>query len=39
MDAFISVSAGTLPAEEFFAPENVSRILGAVRDRGGACVL
>lgn len=39
MDAFISVSAGTLPAEVFFAPDNVSRILEAVRDRGDACVL
>jgi flavin-dependent dehydrogenase len=29
-NAFISVSAGTLPAEEFFAPENASRMLEAV---------
>ncbi|HET6868868.1 MAG TPA: NAD(P)/FAD-dependent oxidoreductase [Solirubrobacteraceae bacterium] len=29
-NAFISVTAGTLPAGEFFAPENVSRMLGAV---------
>jgi flavin-dependent dehydrogenase len=30
MDAFFSVQAATLPAEEFFAPENLSRMLGAV---------
>ena len=30
MDAFISVTAGTLPAEQFFAPENASRMLRAV---------
>jgi len=28
-DAFISVQAATLPAPEFFAPENVGRIVGA----------
>jgi hypothetical protein len=30
MNAFTSATAGTLSAEEFFAPENVSRMLGAV---------
>jgi 2-polyprenyl-6-methoxyphenol hydroxylase-like FAD-dependent oxidoreductase len=30
MDAFISVQAATLPAPEFFAPENVGRIMSAV---------
>jgi flavin-dependent dehydrogenase len=30
MNAFFSVQAATLPAEEFFDPENVSRMLGAV---------
>jgi flavin-dependent dehydrogenase len=29
MDDFVSVMAGTLPAPEFFAPENVGRIMGA----------
>jgi hypothetical protein len=28
MDQFISVQAATLPAPEFFAPENVERIMG-----------
>jgi flavin-dependent dehydrogenase len=28
-DAFISVQANTLPAPEFFAPENVGKIMGA----------
>jgi 2-polyprenyl-6-methoxyphenol hydroxylase-like FAD-dependent oxidoreductase len=28
MDGFVSVQAATLPAPEFFAPENVGRILG-----------
>jgi hypothetical protein len=27
MDEFVSVQAATLPAPEFFAPENVGRIL------------
>ncbi len=27
MDGFISVQASTLPAPEFFAPENVGRIM------------
>ena len=31
MDGFVSVQAATLPAPEFFAPENVGRIMG----RGG----
>lgn len=30
MDQFVSVQAGTKPIPEFFAPENVGRILGAV---------
>lgn len=30
MDAFVSVQASTLPAPDFFAPENVGRILAAV---------
>jgi 2-polyprenyl-6-methoxyphenol hydroxylase-like FAD-dependent oxidoreductase len=29
MDGFVSVQANTLPAPEFFAPENVGRIMGA----------
>jgi 2-polyprenyl-6-methoxyphenol hydroxylase-like FAD-dependent oxidoreductase len=29
MADFVSVQAGTLPVQEFFAPENVGRILGA----------
>ena len=28
MDDFVSVMAGTLPAPEFFAPDNVGRIMG-----------
>jgi hypothetical protein len=27
MDGFISVQAATLPAPEFFAPENVGRLM------------
>ena len=27
MDGFVSVMAGTLPAPEFFAPENAGRII------------
>ena len=27
MDDFVSVMAGTLPAPEFFAPENAGRIM------------
>jgi hypothetical protein len=27
MDAFVSVQAATLPAPEFFAPDNVGRIM------------
>jgi flavin-dependent dehydrogenase len=30
INAFISINAATLPAEEFFASENVNRMLGAV---------
>ncbi len=30
LDDFVSVQAGTLPAPEFFAPENLARIMGAV---------
>ena len=33
MDGFVSVIAGTLPAPEFFSPENVQRISGAGGDR------
>ena len=33
MDGFVSVMAGTLPAPEFFAPENVGRIMA----EAGAC--
>jgi 2-polyprenyl-6-methoxyphenol hydroxylase-like FAD-dependent oxidoreductase len=29
MDAFVSVQAATLPAPEFFAPENIGRIMSA----------
>jgi 2-polyprenyl-6-methoxyphenol hydroxylase-like FAD-dependent oxidoreductase len=29
MDAFVSVQANTLPAPEFFAPDNLGRIMGA----------
>ena len=29
MDGFISVEASTLPAPEFFAPENVGKIMAA----------
>ena len=29
MDDFVSVQAGTLPIPQFFAPENVARIMGA----------
>ena len=29
MDGFVSVMAGTLPAPEFFAPENAGRIMAA----------
>jgi hypothetical protein len=29
MDDFVSVQAATLPAPEFFAPENVGRIMGS----------
>jgi 2-polyprenyl-6-methoxyphenol hydroxylase-like FAD-dependent oxidoreductase len=32
MDAFISVQAATLPAPEFFAPENVGRIMGGTEN-------
>lgn len=28
IDAFVSVMAGTMPAPEFFAPDNVARIMG-----------
>jgi 2-polyprenyl-6-methoxyphenol hydroxylase-like FAD-dependent oxidoreductase len=33
MDAFVSVQASTLSAPEFFAPENVERIMQAGRER------
>jgi flavin-dependent dehydrogenase len=33
MDAFVSVQAATLPAPEFFAPENVGRIMAAAGAR------
>ena len=29
MDAFVSVTAGTLSPVEFFDPENIGRIIGA----------
>ena len=29
MDDFVSVMAGTLPVPEFFAPENIGRIMAA----------
>jgi hypothetical protein len=29
MDGFLSVIAGTVPVPEFFAPENVGRIMAA----------
>ena len=32
MDDFVSVMAGTLPAPEFFAPENIGRIMAAQSD-------
>ncbi|HEY1275862.1 MAG TPA: NAD(P)/FAD-dependent oxidoreductase [Thermoleophilaceae bacterium] len=31
MDGFVSVMAGTLPAPEFFAPENAGRIMAAAK--------
>jgi hypothetical protein len=31
MDGFVSVQANTLPAPEFFAPENVGRIMAEAR--------
>ena len=31
MDAFVSVQAATLAAPEFFAPENVGKIIAAGR--------
>jgi 2-polyprenyl-6-methoxyphenol hydroxylase-like FAD-dependent oxidoreductase len=31
MDAFVSVQANTMPAPEFFAPENLAQIMGAAR--------
>jgi len=34
-DAFISVQAATLPAPEFFAPENVGKIMGAAGAAAG----
>jgi flavin-dependent dehydrogenase len=33
MDGFVSVQAATLPAPEFFAPENVGRIMGVQESR------
>jgi flavin-dependent dehydrogenase len=35
-DDFVSVTAGTLPVQEFLAPENVARILGEAEARTGA---
>jgi 2-polyprenyl-6-methoxyphenol hydroxylase-like FAD-dependent oxidoreductase len=32
MDAFVSVQASTLPAPEFFAPENVGRMMAEAKD-------
>ncbi|MGH9177864.1 MAG: NAD(P)/FAD-dependent oxidoreductase [Acidimicrobiales bacterium] len=32
MDEFVSVQAGTLPIPQFFAPENVARIMGSGRE-------
>ena len=32
MDAFVSVQASTLPAPEFFDPENVGRLMAAAKD-------
>jgi 2-polyprenyl-6-methoxyphenol hydroxylase-like FAD-dependent oxidoreductase len=34
MDAFVSVQASTLPAPEFFAPDNVERIMAAAAVAG-----
>ena len=34
MDAFVSVQASTLPAPEFFDPENVGRLMAAAKDAG-----
>ncbi len=34
MDDFVSVMAGTLPAPEFFGPENVERIMGQATAAG-----
>jgi 2-polyprenyl-6-methoxyphenol hydroxylase-like FAD-dependent oxidoreductase len=34
MNEFVSVQAATLPAPEFFAPQNVSRIMAAAGDAG-----
>jgi len=30
MNGFVSVQANTLPAPEFFAPENVGKIMSAI---------
>jgi flavin-dependent dehydrogenase len=35
MDGFVSVMAGTLPAPEFFGPENAGRIMAAAGARAG----
>ena len=34
MDGFVSVQASTLPAPEFFAPENVGRIMAQGGEAG-----
>ncbi len=34
MEDFVSVQAATLPAPEFFAPENVGRIMAAAGTAG-----
>ena len=31
MDSFVSITAGTLSPVEFFDPENIGRLMGAVR--------
>ena len=39
MDGFVSVQANTLPAPEFFGPENVGRIMGYVLAVAAAALL
>jgi 2-polyprenyl-6-methoxyphenol hydroxylase-like FAD-dependent oxidoreductase len=36
MDGFVSVMAGTLPAPDFFGPENAGRIMGRTPDCGAS---